>query len=104
MSELSTAIDPQFDSLKKENSHPRRRKRTKPRRNHSSMPSTPLHAAQEIRTLKERTAALGPWSHNKRLCGVQTAPDHFLGDYPQIKYDRFSDSLPRNLTGLFVLV
>jgi hypothetical protein len=25
---------------------------------------------------------LGDWFHNIDLGGVQTAPDHFLGDYP----------------------
>jgi tRNA (mo5U34)-methyltransferase len=67
------------------------------------MPSTPLHAEEEISSLKERIAALGPWFHNMRLAGVQTAPNHFLGDYPQIKYERFSDSLPQDLTGKTVL-
>lgn len=67
------------------------------------MPSTPLRAEQEISTLKERIAALGPWFHNMRLDGVQTAPNHFLGDYPQIKYQRFSDALPQDLSGKAVL-
>ena len=67
------------------------------------MQSTPLHAEEEISSLKERIAALGPWFHNMRLCGVQTAPDHFLGDYPQIKYERFRDALPQDLSGKTVL-
>jgi tRNA (mo5U34)-methyltransferase len=53
--------------------------------------------------LEERIAALGPWFHNLHLCGIQTAPAHFLGDYPQIKYERFSQSLPQDLTGKSVL-
>ena len=32
--------------------------------------------------IRRRVAALGPWFHNIDLGGVQTAPDHFLGDYP----------------------
>jgi len=67
------------------------------------MPSTPLRAEEELTSLKERIAALGPWFHNLRLRGVQTAPDHFLGDYPQIKYARFSDALPQDMTGKSVL-
>lgn len=53
--------------------------------------------------LREDIAALGPWFHNLRLRGVQTAPDHFLGDYPEIKFARFRDAIPRDLTGKSVL-
>ena len=34
--------------------------------------------------LSARIDALGPWFHNIDLNGVATAPEHFLGDYPQI--------------------
>jgi tRNA (mo5U34)-methyltransferase len=34
---------------------------------------------------------------------VRTAPDHFLGDYPQIKWQRFSAALPEDLSGKSVL-
>jgi tRNA (mo5U34)-methyltransferase len=34
---------------------------------------------------------------------VETAPDHFLGNYPEVKFDRFRDVLPQNLTGMTVL-
>lgn len=57
----------------------------------------------EISDLEERIAALGPWFHNLRLHGIQTAPQHFLGDYPQVKYERFGDALPRDLRGKTVL-
>jgi tRNA (mo5U34)-methyltransferase len=53
--------------------------------------------------LRERVAALGPWFHNLELQGVQTAPEHFLGDYPAVKWRRFADALPRDLTGKSVL-
>ena len=53
--------------------------------------------------IRERAKALGPWFHNMRLRGVQTAPEHFLGDYPQVKWRRFKDSLPPDLTGKTVL-
>ena len=53
--------------------------------------------------LRERVAALGPWFHNLDLAGVQTAPEHFLGDYPRVKWQRFSDAIPGDLTGRSVL-
>jgi tRNA (mo5U34)-methyltransferase len=59
----------------------------------------------EARTLdvKKRIEALGPWFHNLNLLGVNTAPAHFLGDYPAVKWRRFADAIPRDLTGRSVL-
>ena len=54
-------------------------------------------------SLEERIQALGPWFHNMRIGGVQTAPQHFLGDYPAVKYERFRDHIPADLTGKTVL-
>jgi tRNA (mo5U34)-methyltransferase len=34
---------------------------------------------------------------------VKTAPDHFLGDYPSLKWRRFADAIPRDLRGRTVL-
>jgi tRNA (mo5U34)-methyltransferase len=53
--------------------------------------------------IQERVRGLGQWFHNVRLGGVQTAPDHFLGDYPENKWRHFADSLPADLTGRTVL-
>ena len=53
--------------------------------------------------LQARIEALGPWFHNMTLGGVRTAPNHFLGDYPQIKFRHFRDLLPQDATGLTVL-
>lgn len=53
--------------------------------------------------IKQRVEELGQWFHNLDLRGVQTAPDHFLGDYPQTKWQRFSASIPEDLTGKSVL-
>lgn len=53
--------------------------------------------------IRERVRALGTWFHNIDLRGVPTAPDHFLGDYPSIKWRRFSDALPADVTGKTVL-
>jgi tRNA (mo5U34)-methyltransferase len=53
--------------------------------------------------LRERIEALGPWFHNINLAGIWTAPDHFLGDYPAVKFKRFAPQLPRDLSGKSVL-
>jgi tRNA (mo5U34)-methyltransferase len=53
--------------------------------------------------IRRRAAALGPWFHNLDLNGVRTAPDHFLGDYPAVKWRRFGDAIPADLTGRTVL-
>lgn len=54
--------------------------------------------------LRERIDALSPWFHNMDLGGgAWTAPDHFLGNYPQFKFDRFAHALPADLTGKTVL-
>ena len=47
--------------------------------------------------------ALGEWFHNIDLNGVKTAPNHFLGDYPGVKWRRFSSAIPEDLTGKTVL-
>lgn len=57
----------------------------------------------EDRTLEDRITALGPWFQNLRLRGIETAPDHFLGDYPEVKFARFRDALPDDLKGMTVL-
>src|SRR5512133_2436013 len=53
--------------------------------------------------IETRVRALGPWFHNMELAGVWTAPEHFLGDYPALKWRRFSQALPRDLRGRSVL-
>jgi tRNA (mo5U34)-methyltransferase len=53
--------------------------------------------------IRRRAEALGPWFHNLDLHGVRTAPDHFLGDYPAVKFRGFADAIPRDLTGKRVL-
>jgi tRNA (mo5U34)-methyltransferase len=57
----------------------------------------------EAEELRRRAAALGNWFHNIDLGGVSTAPDHFLGDYPSVKWRRFAHALPQDLTGRSVL-
>jgi tRNA (mo5U34)-methyltransferase len=53
--------------------------------------------------IRQRVRELGQWFHNMDLGGVRTAPDHFLGDYPAIKWRAFADALPRDLSGKSVL-
>jgi tRNA (mo5U34)-methyltransferase len=53
--------------------------------------------------VRDRIQALGPWFHNMTLGGVQTAPNHFLGDYPMVKWQRFEHAIPADLRGMSVL-
>ena len=61
--------------------------------------NTPL-AREDIRQMAD---ALGPWFHNIDLMGVKTAPEHFLGDYPSMKWRKFSSAIPQDLSGKSVL-
>jgi tRNA (mo5U34)-methyltransferase len=54
-------------------------------------------------SIERRVRDLGEWFHNLTLDGVQTAPDHFLGDYPAVKWQRFAHAIPRDLSGWSVL-
>jgi tRNA (mo5U34)-methyltransferase len=53
--------------------------------------------------LAARVRALGPWFHNFDLGGLETAPDHFLGDFPAVKWRRFAHAMPGDLRGKTVL-
>ena len=53
--------------------------------------------------IQARIAELGEWFHNMELGGVQTAPHHFLGDYPRCKWRAFEHALPARLDGKTVL-
>jgi len=57
----------------------------------------------EPEEIRRRAKALGPWFHNLDLGGVQTAPGHFLGDYPAVKWRSFSHAIPQDLSGKTVL-
>ncbi|HVJ05510.1 MAG TPA: TIGR04290 family methyltransferase [Candidatus Saccharimonadales bacterium] len=59
-------------------------------------PATPDALAQQI-------SELGDWFHNIDLHGIHTAPNHFLGDFPNIKWRHISQSIPQDLTGATVL-
>jgi tRNA (mo5U34)-methyltransferase len=53
--------------------------------------------------IQQRVRELGPWFHNIDLDGIQTAPEHFLGNYPALKWGRFAHALPPDLRGQSVL-
>ena len=53
--------------------------------------------------IERRVAELGEWFHNLDLNGVPTAPGHFLGDYPRVKWERFAHAIPADLRGRTVL-
>jgi tRNA (mo5U34)-methyltransferase len=54
-------------------------------------------------SLAARVASLEPWFQNLRLGGLETAPEHFLGDYPSVKWEKFRDAIPSDLSGKTVL-
>jgi tRNA (mo5U34)-methyltransferase len=53
--------------------------------------------------LAHRVAELGEWFHNLDLNGVPTAPQHFLGDYPRVKWTQIASTIPADLSGATVL-
>ncbi len=53
--------------------------------------------------LKKRIEELGPWFQNLRIGELQTAEDHFLGDYPAFKWAGFQHVVPDDLQGKSVL-
>lgn len=60
-------------------------------------------APRTFDSIEQRVRELGDWFHNIDLGGVQTAPAHFLGDYPAVKWRRFEHAIPRDLRGRSVL-
>lgn len=53
--------------------------------------------------IQRRVTELGEWFQNVNLDGVETAPHHFLGDYPSLKWRQFAHAIPADLTGKTVL-
>jgi len=53
--------------------------------------------------IERRVRDLGEWFHNLDLRGVRTAPNHFLGDYPSVKWREFAHAIPADLGGKTVL-
>lgn len=59
--------------------------------------------AVEPAELANRIAGLGEWFHNINLNGLQTAPNHFLGDFPQVKWKEICSIFPEDLRGASIL-
>ena len=53
--------------------------------------------------IARRVEQLGPWFHNLNLGGIWTAPNHFLGNYPAVKFSNFAGAVPTDLKGKTVL-
>jgi tRNA (mo5U34)-methyltransferase len=66
-------------------------------------PETVERPTVDQAALKSQIEQLGEWFHNLDLHGVPTAPHHFLGDFPAIKWKHVSNALPQDLTGATVL-
>jgi tRNA (mo5U34)-methyltransferase len=55
-------------------------------------------------SVPDAVSYLSPWFHNLHLPdGSQTAPDHFLGDFPSYKWMEIASCLPDDLSGWNVL-
>ena len=67
---------------------------------YSPNPSSPPPDRSE---LENRIRGLGEWFHNLDLFGVSTAPNHFLGDFPAVKWKHISPAIPQDLKGASVL-
>jgi tRNA (mo5U34)-methyltransferase len=63
--------------------------------------STPSSSALPLS--RETIDALGPWFQNIHIDGLETAPGHPLGDYPQAYFQRFAHAIPEDLRGWSVL-
>ncbi len=57
----------------------------------------------ERNELARRISEMGEWFHNIDLKGIPTAPGHFLGDFPRVKWKQIAPALPENLAGASVL-
>ncbi len=54
-------------------------------------------------SLAREISELGEWFHNINLFGVPTAPNHFLGDFPNVKWKHIDAAIPKDLSGASVL-
>ena len=61
------------------------------------------HSALTRHEIERRVRELGEWFQNLDLEGVHTAPHHFLGDYPSVKWRAFAHAIPADLAGKTVL-
>lgn len=64
---------------------------------------SPAATSARSQQLAQKISELGEWFHNLNLHGVPTAPQHFLGDFPNIKWRSIAGAIPENLNGATVL-
>ena len=67
------------------------------------MSTAAVEAGYTPEQIRRRVEELGPWFHRMELGGVDTAPGHFLGDYPRVKFRSFAHVVPADLSGKTVL-
>jgi tRNA (mo5U34)-methyltransferase len=50
--------------------------------------------------VSQKIKDLSPWFHNIHLPGgQQTAPEHFLGDFPYFKWEQINEHIPKDMKG-----
>jgi tRNA (mo5U34)-methyltransferase len=65
--------------------------------------SSDPHSPAAHSGLEQQVRELGDWFHNIDLRGVRTAPEHFLGDFPNVKWKHIAPAIPQDLSGAEVL-
>ena len=60
-------------------------------------------ATMDETEIRNKISSLGDWFHNIKLKGIFTAPNHFLGDFPAVKWRHLSKYIPADLSGKSVL-
>ncbi len=65
-----------------------------------ALPASPVIDRE---ALARRIDELGEWFHNLDLFGVPTAPNHFLGDFPNVKWRHIAAAIPQDMNGATVL-
>ena len=69
----------------------------------SGIEKQPVTPGPDENELARRVSELGDWYHNLDLNGVFTAPEHFLGDFPRVKWKQIAHALPRDISSATVL-
>jgi tRNA (mo5U34)-methyltransferase len=67
------------------------------------IPCESVLTTEEQIKIEKRIAELGEWFHNIDLKGVPTAPHHFLGDFPRVKWQDVAQVFPEDMSGATVL-
>src|SRR5690349_52043 len=68
-----------------------------------NLPNASQPSDSNPETVAREIAGLGEWFHNIDIHGVATAPNHFLGDFPNVKWKHIEKVIPKDLTGATVL-